>query len=112
MREPPGSYLQVLRRQAGLTQRELAELLGYGDERAVSKHEQLDRLPSLIAACGYSVVFGKSLPELFPGLYEAVQQAVEKHVTELQVKLSGRGQHSPTVRKKLDWLSRRRRFLQ
>ena len=58
-----GAVIARLRKQAGLTQAELAEQLGYSD-KAVSKWERGDSLPDALTIRRLSQVFGVSADEL------------------------------------------------
>ncbi len=56
--------LHRLRSEAGLTQRELAERLGYS-EKSVSKWERADGIPGIAALYDLAELFGVPLDELF-----------------------------------------------
>ena len=71
-------YLRTYRRQAGLSQRELAGLIGCSDDGAVCRMERSHRRPSLATAMACEIVFGTSLRELFPDMYEEVEQLGRK----------------------------------
>ena len=51
---------------------------GTGENKGskVSRDESFSREPSLRAALAYEVIYGKSVRELFAGLYEQVEQDV------------------------------------
>lgn len=105
------TYLRTHRRKAGLSQRELGNLLGYEDEGAVRRHEKLKTLPPLLIAIGYEVVFKMPVGKLFSGLKETVEKTVEPRILELEEKLqqkSGKGRRASHVAQKLAWLSERR----
>jgi transcriptional regulator with XRE-family HTH domain len=107
-----GNYIRAHRKQAGLNQRELARVLGYDHEGPVSRHERLRSLPPLLIAIGYSVVFGRPVSELFAGLSEVVEQAVEERLSELELELkesAAKSSRKVTATKKLVWLSDRRK---
>lgn len=55
--------LKVTRRKAGLTQADLAHLMGL-DSNRVSRIERGERLPSLPEAAALSVIYGRVLNEL------------------------------------------------
>jgi len=76
MRKEPYSYVRRNRRRWGLTQRELALLLGLSSSTAVSRIERSKRTPSTATLIACSIIFGLSVPELFPHLQEEIEEAV------------------------------------
>ncbi len=96
------TYLRTLRRRWGLTQKELAFLIGASGGPQISKLEQLKRLPSLAAAIACVVIFDSSPYKLFPGLFEDIEEAVLQRATELYEELQGNP--SASARTKLDFL--------
>ena len=107
------NYIRARRRQAGLSQRELAVILGYRTEGEISRHERFRSVPPLLMALGYEVLFRTSVSELFPGLTEAIEDAIEKSLTEFentlrQQKTHAAGSQLPLITRKLDWLAERR----
>jgi len=63
------NYLKTYRRRAGLSQDELAYLLGCADGAKVSRYERRERQPSLETLLAYQVLLGPDASELFAGLY-------------------------------------------
>lgn len=109
--EPLVNYVRVHRRKAGLSQRDLGQMLGYDSEGAVARHEQFRALPPFLIALGYEVVFRVSVSEMFPGLKQTVEFGIEKRVAEFENDLrmkSGRGAQAAAIARKLEWLSERR----
>jgi transcriptional regulator with XRE-family HTH domain len=96
------SYLRPLRRRWGLTQRELAFLIGGQSGAAISRLEQLKRTPSLAALIACEVLFGVGHTEIFPDSYTQVRQAVMARANELYEALQGNP--SRATRAKLDFL--------
>jgi transcriptional regulator with XRE-family HTH domain len=78
---PPA--LRTYRRSWGLSQRELAELLGFGDRTAVSRIEHGKRVPLLQTALACSALFDASLDELFPQLYFDIEEKLHDKVAHL-----------------------------
>lgn len=87
---PVGTYLRFLRRKSGLRQRDLARILGSVPSQ-ISRHERSRSLPTLMAAFGYQVVFGKPVSEIFPGLYHAVEMSIEERLEEFTNTIGGGG---------------------
>jgi transcriptional regulator with XRE-family HTH domain len=96
------TYLRTLRRRWGLTQKELAFLIGASGGDHISRVEQLKRLPSLAAAIACIVIFDASPYGLFPGLFEEIEESVLKRATELYNDLQGDPKKSAA--RKLDFL--------
>ncbi len=96
------SYLRAFRRSRGLTQKELAFLIGAKSSTTVSRLEQLQRLPSLAAAFACRVIFDRTEVEIFPGLFSEVKEAVQARANELYQELQG--DPSVATRVKLDFL--------
>jgi transcriptional regulator with XRE-family HTH domain len=84
------AYVRTHRRKWGLTQVELAGLLGLTSRTAVSRIERADRIPTTanIIACG--IIFGLATPELFPSLQEEIERAVVSTATALLQELFGK----------------------
>src|SRR5690348_14503995 len=107
------NYVRARRRKAGLSQRDLAFILGYGKPGAVSRHELFRSVPPLLMAIAYEVIFQTPIAELFPGLHETVEAAIEKQIEGFESRLvSERDKQStgPTreIDRKLEWLAERR----
>jgi transcriptional regulator with XRE-family HTH domain len=81
------NLLRVVRRRLGLTQRELAFLLGYDSESQVSRIENGSRMPFLAEALIIELVFGVPAVRIFPQVREVVGERVGQRVKAL---LAGR----------------------
>jgi transcriptional regulator with XRE-family HTH domain len=109
------SYLRSLRRRAGFSQRDLAELIGYLSGDQVSRHERADSLPSLLAAFSYEIVFRVPVADLFPGVYATVKQQIEERLSDLERELgesSAKGRKAPMSARKLEWFNGRNNLTQ
>jgi transcriptional regulator with XRE-family HTH domain len=107
------NYVRARRKRAGLSQRELALILGYRNEGVVSRHELFRSVPPLLMALGYEVVFQTSVSELFPGLRETVENAIESSLAEFESALHEQKSQAarselPVITRKLEWLNERR----
>lgn len=69
-------YLRTYRKRAGLTQSDVASLLGLDTGESVSRYERLGRRPTLETALALQHIFNVPPQELFPGLYREVEQGV------------------------------------
>lgn len=94
-------YLRSYRRRWGLTQRELAILIGYRTHAVISRLEQTASRPTLETVYALEVLFGTAPHELFPGLKAAVRDAIIPRVRERYEELQGNS--SRTTRVKLDF---------
>ena len=101
------NYIAALRKQAGLSQLQLAKLLGYRDKTAVSTHERLRSLPPLTIAIAYSVVFRKPVSEIFAGLTDLVEGAVEAEIARFEHELNRPKAPSRGTARALRWVSHR-----
>ena len=70
------NYLFPNRQRLALSQDEMAFLLGIQDGATVCRYEAFDRNPSLETALAYEAICRRSLSELFPGLYQKIEQHV------------------------------------
>src|SRR5262245_61702995 len=96
------SYLRPNRRRWGLTQEELAFLIGVHSRTVISRLEGSDREPSLRSALVCALVFNLTPIELFPGLLNDIHVDLLFRATELYEKLQC--DTSKTTRMKLDLL--------
>jgi transcriptional regulator with XRE-family HTH domain len=77
------NYLRTFRLRAGLSQEEVAALLGVASGSEVSRHETFRRMPSLATALRYEAIFGIPVRELFSGEYQKVELEVQARAQEL-----------------------------
>jgi transcriptional regulator with XRE-family HTH domain len=81
------NYIRTHRRRAGLSQRELARLLGAESGTKVSRYETFTRMPSVMTIWACELVFNRPASEIFAGVYQGVLEAVsaraERMLTEL-----------------------------
>ena len=69
------SYLQTLRMQWGMSQRDLAVLLGVTSS-ALCRFESNERKPVAELLVGAEIVFGHRAKEVFPAFYHDIESAV------------------------------------
>src|SRR5215471_5297069 len=99
------TYLRPLRRGVGLTQRELAFLIGAkGGGPVISRIERSKRVPSLEWTRAFVLLFDTRALELFPKLFADVRDDVHRRTRELYDELQGNP--SQTTRAKLDFLEK------
>jgi transcriptional regulator with XRE-family HTH domain len=73
--------------RGGLTQDEMAFLLGCQSGAKVSRYERLSRNPNLMIIFAYQVIFGILPHELVPGIYQKVEHAIVERAERLSQKL-------------------------
>src|SRR2546425_12647043 len=81
------TYLRTYRKRSGLTQREVAFLVGCRNGAQVLRYEKRRRLPPLRTALACEAAFGVPVSVLFAGLREAAGQAVGERLGALKSKL-------------------------
>ncbi|MBI4469801.1 MAG: helix-turn-helix transcriptional regulator [Acidobacteria bacterium] len=82
------NYLRTYRKRAGLSQDEIAFLLGARSGAKVSRYERFRREPSLRTALAYESVFRIPVRELFAGIYEEAELKTLKRRKVLIARLS------------------------
>jgi transcriptional regulator with XRE-family HTH domain len=105
------SYLRSHRKKSGLTQREVAFLLGAGRTGAqVSRHEKHRRAPRLREVFGYETIYGVPAGELFAGIRDREARKIKGRLLALRQRLEvpqKRGIEVRQAAKKLAWLKER-----
>ena len=99
------NYLRMYRRRSGLSQDEVASLLGAGSGTLVSRYERGRRRPNFETALAYQAIFGVPARELFGGIFESVEREVRKRAHRLARTLSAAAPRPHSMRA-LDLLSR------
>jgi transcriptional regulator with XRE-family HTH domain len=79
-----GAPLRTLRMRSGLTQKELAGLLGFRTDVPVCRHETSKSIPDLQTALGYEIIFGVSLQSQFPALYRSLEPLIEERIARFK----------------------------
>ena len=87
------NYLRTYRKRSGLSQKEMAFLLGCREESKVSRYERRLRHPNLKTLAAYEAIFGVATRDLFAGVFEKVDKNVVKRAQLLAEKLN---QYAPT----------------
>jgi len=94
------NYLRTFRKKLGLTQREVAFLLGCHGGAKVSHYERSGRVPNLKVIFAYEAIFQKPARELFAGIYERAERETLRRVRLLVGRLRKR-QKSPLLARKI-----------
>ena len=85
---PHKSYLAFHRQRHALSNKEVAELLAV-HHSVTSRVERGARHPNLSVALGLEVILGKTPRELFPDLYQAIEEAVINRAADFERRLIG-----------------------
>jgi len=102
------NYLRAQRRKSGLSQSEVAFLLGRMNGAQVSRYEKRRRLPSVETALACEAIFGVPVAELFAGVRDSIGKDIERRRKELSSKLqakSPKGSEALITAHKLHWLT-------
>ena len=81
-------YLRTHRRLWGLTQQELAGLMGFLSASHVSRIENGKRDPTIDTVLACEVIFGVSASAIFPCAYDAIEERVMRELHRLDLTLS------------------------
>lgn len=81
------NYLRMHRRRAGLTQADVAYLLGVQSSGKVSRYERFARRPALETAVAFEIILGVPIGDLFAGVREDVEHEVKKRARRLRRRL-------------------------
>src|SRR5713101_6591958 len=101
------NYLRTFRRKSGLTQREVAFLLGWKNGAQLSRYEKRHTLPPLRTALAYHAIFKIPVAELWAGIRDSVDQDISTRVDELVAGLQEKnrnGRQRRLTARKLSWL--------
>ena len=94
------TYVRTHRKRSGLTQAELAFLLGLKSGQMISRLEFLERKPSLETLFALQAVFGALPHELYPGVHGEVEQITLRRMDALVDRLEEDGNPSLAARKR------------
>ncbi len=104
------NYLRSHRKQSGLSQSDVAFLLGSEDGGQISRYEKGHRIPTLPTAIAFTTIFDVSQDVLFSGIQVGVDSEVLSRIRKLRNQLEKRREeHRLTAgdARKLNWLTER-----
>jgi len=84
------SYLRTYRIKSGLTQRDVAALLGLGTGSAISRTEKGEMIPSIRILLGYCLLFEVLPSDLVPGIIADIEKISLGQAKVLAVQLRER----------------------
>ena len=96
------SYLHKLRKQWGLSQPDIASLLGITGS-ALSRFENRSRRPNARLIVGAEVIFGHGAKDVFPAFYRDTERAIVNRARRQHTRLEHKA--DPASREKLRFLS-------
>jgi transcriptional regulator with XRE-family HTH domain len=102
------NYLKTYRKKSGLTQREVAYLLGWKRGEQFVRYEKYQEFPTLPVALGCQAIFKVPVTELFAGTNDSITSEVGARVEMLAAELEKRNDHGKQARstaRKLAWLA-------
>jgi len=99
-------YLRACRKRSGLTQTDVAYLLGSKTRAQVSRYERRWNAPTLRTALAFEALFGTPVSEIFAGMYESVDEELKRRARELTLESQAQnGKRDQRVSaQKLQWL--------
>lgn len=83
MTEPIHTRLRVLRREAGLTQDDIARCLGVGGRSYVAMLESGNRIPHVRDTILLSMLFGMEEAQMFPALYSSTRTLFQSNLRQV-----------------------------
>jgi transcriptional regulator with XRE-family HTH domain len=86
---PPFNYVRMCMHRHGLSRIGLAKLVGYKSRKAINRIANGHRKPTLETAFALQIIFGFVPHELFPGIFERVEEGVMRRGQELHELLEG-----------------------
>ena len=89
--ESSPNRLCVLRKQHGLSQKQLAALVGQ-DRTMISMYERGRILPTLTSAGMFQLLFGLGVADIFPELFRQLEHGLEANRQKVGKRLMGRDQ--------------------
>ena len=101
------NYVRTFRQRYALTEDELAFLVSHRSHARISRIELGRTVPNLAVALALQVLFDQKPHQLFPGLYEAVEDEVMRRAKSFLEDLDGRNdRRSQAKRDLLEGLAR------
>ncbi len=86
--KPLKNYLRTARRRSGLSQDEIAQLLGARSGSKICRYETLARVPAVSTVFALEIIFRVSVRELFAGTYAEVHCTILRRAKRLMKDLA------------------------
>ena len=95
----------MFRKRSGLSQPELARLLGCKEGSKVSRYERGERAPSFDTLLGYEIVFRETTQKLFAGDSHRARAEIKKRAQALHRELDAMEPFTESVKRKMEFLT-------
>lgn len=105
------SRLRSLRKKSGLTQKEMAGILGFSSAIPMARHEHSETVPNLLTALAYEIIFRVPVSLQFRELFKTIEAGVEERLLELERELEkcdAKGRGAAQTARKLVFLCARK----
>lgn len=102
---PLTTYLRMYRRRTGLSQDDVAYLLGVVKGSTISRHESAKRIPLLETTLAYQVILGVSVSDLYEGELRRVEKGVRLRARGLRLFLE-RHPQCPDLHRRIAYIRR------
>jgi DNA-binding XRE family transcriptional regulator len=96
---PLPNYIRSNRKRAGLTQREVAFILGAKSSAAVSRHERSKQMPDLPTVLAYEMLFRTPVRSIFSGTQKQMRMKLLRRIRLLIRKLAAMPHRRGMMRK-------------
>lgn len=93
------NYIRHHRKRLGLSQEDVAFLLGWNWSAQTSRYEHFCRIPTLRTALALSYIFQTSIQDLFSGEKQEVEEAVSRRAEILEEQLQQKNAGRSAARK-------------
>ncbi len=104
-KSPIFNYLRTHRKRLGLSQEEVAFLLGVQSGAKICRYERIVREPTFKAAIAFELIFQRPVREVFKGLFQEIADEIAPRARKLLAKYendeSKRGVHKLAVISKM-----------
>src|ERR1700740_3010508 len=84
------NYLKTYRKRSGLTQREVAFLIGWKHGEQLRRYEKHHRIPTLQVALACEAIFKVPATDLFAGANDSIVGEIETRIATLAAELQNR----------------------
>lgn len=80
------NYVRTHRKRLGLSQKEIAFLLGVQSGAKICRYERIIREPTFKAAIAFELIFQRPVREVFKGLFEEIAHEIAPRAKKLMAK--------------------------
>ncbi len=98
------NYIRTCRKRTGLTQEEVAFLLGSKSSAGISRHERLKQTPDLETLLAYELLFQTPVRNLFSRTHQEVELKLKQRIRLLIRKLA-KGGGGRRIKRKIEILT-------